>query len=337
MEKNSKIKVSVCISVHNTAHLLPRCLDSIVRQDMDGIEVVLVNNGSTDRSETIMRQFSFKYSSIQWRIITQEDRGLAQGRQIGINNASGEYITFLDADDFVQHSAYRKMYDIAKQYDTDIVECQTVREGKIISSPYVGLKDSKRILRDYFMTNNLPSMLWMRLYHRKLFAKPVLPKIYINNEDMFALPCLLFAANSIYFLNEPLHEYTTDNEASVMKVLTENPACQGKYYQNRLKTLNCIQFVASFIGEDINKIAREYNSYKAYSIVGFIFAYFPRVSLSHKFDDICENLGFESRKEVLDFIKRSLNPSLRIAKRMKSIGFYPTYFLYWLYQKISSK
>lgn len=330
MEKNFEIKLSVCISVHNTAHLLPRCLDSILKQNFKGIEVVLVNNGSTDNSESIMRSYAEKNSEIKWTILAQEDRGLAQGRQTGINNASGEYIAFLDADDYVYPSAYQKMYEKAKTHSADIVECQTFREGKVITSPYEGLYDSHEVLRNHFLTNCIPSMLWMRLYHRKLFIKPVLPDMYVNNEDMFALPCLLYAARSIYFINEPLHEYTTDNEAGVMKVTTTNPAYQEKYYNNRLKALKCIQFVREFIGDDIRNFQREYNSYKANNIISFLFTDFKGKTLSEKFNAISENQDFENRQEVMRFLKKNLNEEVSFNKRIKFCGLYISYFIHWI-------
>lgn len=145
------IKVSVCISVHNTAHLLPRCLDSLLKQTMKDLEIVLVNNGSSDNSEDIMRQYSNHYPQIQWQIIVQEDRGLAQGRQTGINHAIGEYIAFLDADDYVDSHMYGKLYDVAIENSADIVECEVFRDGSILSSPYTGLYDANFIFRDYLL------------------------------------------------------------------------------------------------------------------------------------------------------------------------------------------
>lgn len=112
MNNNMMPKVSVCISVYNTSHLLPRCLDSVVTQSLKEIEVILVNNGSTDNSLQIMEEYQQRFPEMI-KIFSQEDRGLAQGRQSGINNAMGEYITFLDADDYVTEDAYEKMYTTA--------------------------------------------------------------------------------------------------------------------------------------------------------------------------------------------------------------------------------
>ena len=95
---------------------------------------------------------------------------------------------------------YGKLYDVAIENSADIVECEVFRDGSILSSPYTGLYDANFIFRDYLLYNSLHSMLWMRLYKRTLFQKDVMPELYVNNEDMFALPCLLYTAKTIYFL-----------------------------------------------------------------------------------------------------------------------------------------
>ena len=127
MEKSNiePIKVSVCISVHNTAKYLPRCLDSVCVQTLQSLEIVIVNNGSTDNSEEIMHDYASKNPERKFVIISQEDRSLAGGRQSGIDHATGEYIAFLDADDFVAPEAYEKMLLCAERESVDIVEIET--------------------------------------------------------------------------------------------------------------------------------------------------------------------------------------------------------------------
>ena len=97
MEQKDQVKVSVCISVHNTAKYLPRCLDSVCAQTLQSLEIVLVNNGSTDNSEAIMREYAEKHPERRFVILSQEDRSLAGGRLTGINHATGEYILFAGA------------------------------------------------------------------------------------------------------------------------------------------------------------------------------------------------------------------------------------------------
>ena len=125
-------KVSVCISVFNSEKFLKRCIDSILSQTLEEIQIVIVNDGSTDNSGKIIDEYEGLYPD-KLVCVKQENRGLAQGRQMGINNATGQFIAFLDADDYVRKDAYEKMYNSAIKHGVDIVECETVRGDKIIS------------------------------------------------------------------------------------------------------------------------------------------------------------------------------------------------------------
>ena len=91
---SQEVKVSVCISIYNGERFIRKCLDSVVCQTLKEIEIVLVNNGSTDLSLEIMNEYKEIYPNII-RVYSQEDKGLAQGRQTGIDNARGQFLAFL--------------------------------------------------------------------------------------------------------------------------------------------------------------------------------------------------------------------------------------------------
>ena len=216
------IELSICISVHNTADYLPRCLDSIIALDNLEYEIIIVNNGSTDNSEEIMLRYQKKYPNIH--IIRQNDMGLAQGRQTGVNNARGEYITFLDADDYVFNNVYEKAVNYAKSHDLDVVEFCTKRGDLVLKSSMDGIHNSHEVLKEYFWgSKTIYPMMWLRIYKRSLFeSKPVLPKLYVNNEDIFAYPCILFSASQIGFLPDVGHNYSVDNSSAVMTQLRKD-------------------------------------------------------------------------------------------------------------------
>lgn len=306
MEQKDKIKVSVCISVHNTAKYLPRCLDSVCAQTLQSLEIVLVNNGSTDNSEAIMCEYAETHPERKFVIISQEDRSLAGGRQTGINNATGEYITFLDADDLVEPTAYQTMLDCAKREVVDIVEIQTRRDGEIIESNLEGLQDTHQVLKQYFAKGGIQSMLWMRMYKRQLFDKQVLPTIYTNNEDMFAWPCLLYSAKSMFFLKEPLHTYSTDNEGGVMQSETFDPKLIERRFQSRSKALLSIPFFREFTRDGYNEFINEHKQYEARYVFGFLMVSFKNKSLKDKENSAIEALGFKSANELYSFMNQWL-------------------------------
>ena len=267
--KNSPL-ISVIIPVYNVEKYLPRCLDSVCAQTLQSLEIVLVNNGSTDNSEAIMREYAEKHPERRFVILSQEDRSLAGGRLTGINHATGEYITFLDADDLVDATTYQKMLECAEKEGVDIVEIQTRRDAKILESNLKGLQDTHQVLKQYFTKGGIQSMLWMRMFRRSLFAKPVLPTIYTNNEDMFAWPCLLYAAHSIYFLKKPLHTYSTDNEGGVMQSETYDPKLAERRFQSRTKALLSIPFFREYAGDGYCEFIKEHKKYEACYTFGFL-------------------------------------------------------------------
>lgn len=325
------VEVSVCISVHNTAAFLPRCLDSVCAQTLNSLEVVLVNNGSTDNSEDIMRQYAASHPERKFVIIAQEDRGLAQGRQTGINNATGNYITFLDADDFVEPTAYEKMLRAAVDNNADIVQIQTFRGDSVLSSKNTGLCDSHKILKDYFEWDQSTKMLWLKLYRRELFeGKPVLPNMYVNNEDGFAWPCLLFCAKNIYYLNEPLHTYSIDNENAVMHSLFTQKSLAPKLIENRKRILHIIPHVENYIGKDV--LDKEYQPYfnhlKNDILIKFLTPYIYGFSFGDRVDEVKKVLGFTSYKEINSFVKSNLHDkSNKVYRLIKLLGIRNVYYI----------
>lgn len=311
--------VSVCISVHNTAKYLRRCLDSVLAQTLQSIEIVLVNNGSTDNSEEIMREYAAQNPKVKFVIVSQEDRGLAQGRQSGIDNASGEFIAFLDADDLVCPSAYKKLYDLAVSTGSDIAEMQTKRDEKIISSPFSGIVDAKTILETYFSASAyVPQMLWLRIYRKSLFKKPVLPKIYVNNEDNFAFPCLLLMANQVAYLKEPLHIYSTDNENAVMNLLGKpSKEHMDRYIERKKRAIKSVPYVIDFFGEKRHDY-EFFDAYIASNIVEFLADNTYYLNVNDKVDYLVKIFKVDSFKILSDIISKHLLPKnmLYIAARI---------------------
>ena len=106
------IKVSVIVPVYNVEDYLARCLDSLVNQTLKEIEIIVVNDGSPDNSQKIIDKYAKKYLNI--KAYKKENGGLSDARNYGIKKANGEYIAFIDSDDFVTTDMYEKMYQKAK-------------------------------------------------------------------------------------------------------------------------------------------------------------------------------------------------------------------------------
>lgn len=121
------IKVSVIIPVYNTEKYLEKCLESLINQTLEEIEIICVNDGSTDSSADILSRFESKSSKI--KIIHQSNLKQGAARNRGLRIATGEYIGYVDSDDWVDLEYYEKLYNTAKKYDSDIALATNVRIG----------------------------------------------------------------------------------------------------------------------------------------------------------------------------------------------------------------
>ena len=116
------MKVSVIIPVYNTEEYLAQCLNSLVRQTLDDIEILVVDDGSTDGSLKIAKEFEAANPS-KIRVLAKENGGQASARNMALKHATGKYLGFVDSDDWVDTAMYQQMYDVAVREDADIVIC----------------------------------------------------------------------------------------------------------------------------------------------------------------------------------------------------------------------
>ena len=124
-------KVSIIIPVYNTEIYLEKCLESIIRQSLKEIEIIITNDGSSDNSLQIIRAFEEFDKRI--KVINQEKQGQAAARNRGIEIAKGEYIGFVDSDDWIDFDYYEKLYLTAKKYNSDVALADYIRIGNGIT------------------------------------------------------------------------------------------------------------------------------------------------------------------------------------------------------------
>ena len=129
---NKETKVSVIIPVYNTEKYLRQCLDSVVNQTLRDIEIICVDDGSTDGSIEILREYEQKDSRV--KVLCQKNQYAGVARNNGLNYASGEYVFFMDSDDYCCHELLERAVDRAKMVDADIVvfdhECYDESTGR---------------------------------------------------------------------------------------------------------------------------------------------------------------------------------------------------------------
>ncbi len=165
------VKISIIIPIYNVEKYLQQCLESVINQTLEDIEIICVNDGSTDGSQKILEEYSYKDKRI--KIINKKNAGLGAARNTGLEYANGEYIGFVDSDDWIDTTMYEKLYKNAKFYNSDIVICQirVVNEFDELSySPYYDLEcfndDFKNCVFDYKKTKDFITKINVNAYNK---------------------------------------------------------------------------------------------------------------------------------------------------------------------------
>ena len=121
-------KISVIIPVYNVEKYLYRCVDSVLGQTYYNIEVILIDDGSTDSSPEICDEYQKRDKRV--KVIHKKNSGAASSRNIGLSSAKGDYIAFIDSDDYIELDMYENMMKINEEYNCDIVLCDCYKENK---------------------------------------------------------------------------------------------------------------------------------------------------------------------------------------------------------------
>ncbi|MBR6504343.1 MAG: glycosyltransferase [Clostridia bacterium] len=210
-------KVSVIVPVYNTENYIEKCLNSLVNQTLEDIEIIVINDGSTDDSENLIDKFIGKYPN-KIKYYKKENGGLSDARNYGLNYVTGEYIGFIDSDDYIELSMYEKMYKLAQNEQADIVECDFTWEypDKIKIDTGIEYKDKE----DLFTNSRVMAC-------NKIFKKDIIDDIKfpkgLRYEDVEFFYKLLPNVNKIAVLKESLYYYI-QRESSISNLQNERTA-----------------------------------------------------------------------------------------------------------------
>lgn len=165
---NNIIKLSIVAAVYNLEQYLPRCLDSLVNQTLQEIEILCVDDGSTDSAPTIIEEYGKKYPD-KIKVFHKDNGGEFTTRNYGLERASGEYVTFVDTDDYVEPDWAEKLYKAAKENNADIAVCAferiDLKTNKVIATNMTNFGNTVRNLDyddDYILFIN-PAP-WNKIY-----------------------------------------------------------------------------------------------------------------------------------------------------------------------------
>ena len=253
-------KVSLIIPVYNTEKFLERALKSVEKQTFKYFETIIINDGSTDKSAEIIERFAQNNENVT--VINQKNQGLSAARNAGIKKAKGEYIAFLDSDDFLMPTFLSSLYRLASKNNADIAYCAyKLYYDKSGFNIYMPLTPRSKVYSKRQAFGKLISDItfhhfaWNKLYRRTLFTEHDIcfPSMYY--EDVSTTPKLFFFANKVVATSRALYIYRR-HPSSMIASMTD------KKINDFIKSLGIIR-----------NFLEEKNVYKRYKLRFLLYAY----------------------------------------------------------------
>lgn len=220
MEKNS-IKVSVVVLVYNLEKYLPRCLNALVNQTLKEIEILCVDDGSTDSAPQIIDDYAKKYPNLI-KAFHKENGGENTTRNYGLERAVGEYITFVDTDDYMEPKWAETLYEQAKQNDADIAVCGFERidmlTNKVVGKDLLG---GKKIIKNINSKDDFCAFInpapWNKLYKREKIKELRFLNLRCFSDMMF-LASSFTKIKKVVIIPEVLYHYFLRYDSQIHSV-----------------------------------------------------------------------------------------------------------------------
>lgn len=285
-------KISIIVPIYNVEKYLKQCLESILEQTYKNLEIILIDDGTKDSSGMICDDYAKKDNRI--KVIHQKNMGLSGARNTGLKNSTGDLITFVDSDDFIDNKMFETMLLSIKENDADIVECGTIfcdENGNYIKDNTlneVKIYKNEYQIKELLMNEDITTTSWGKLYKRKLFKNFEFP-LEKYHEDTFTTYKLLHLSKKTTVLNKGFYHYR-QVDGSIM-----NSSFKLKHLDSIEATLERSKF-----------IEKNYPEYKKYDYANIVYScckVYERILLSDFYDKkIIKNLQNLIRKYLIYFL-----------------------------------
>lgn len=263
------MKVSVIVPVYNVERYLDKCLDSLAHQTLKDIEIIIVNDGSPDKSQNIIDKYTKKYRN--FKSFQKENGGLSSARNYGIQYAHGDYIAFLDSDDYVKYDMYEKMYlkAVSNNYDLVVCDINYLYPNKTIRVSS-GIKEDTQNIKKAYLT--IHPAAWNKLFKKELFNNNIYFKEGIWFEDVEFIYRMLPFIKSIGVILEDFNQYV-QREGSITSSVSP------KIYDYVSNMNGIIDFYKD------REIYDEYKRELEYVYVRYLYATFIRSIKKYNYDE----------------------------------------------------
>lgn len=236
MKTNSQYpSISVIVPIYKAESYIHRCIDSILNQTFSDFELILVNDGSPDKSGDICNEYAQKDKRV--KVFHQSNHGIGYTREFALQQAKGEYIQFVDSDDWIDSTMLQIMFEKASTENCDVVNCGFIEVLPNESKKHIFNYTNKEIFLQDIIANQW-GVLWKLLFKRDLITSHdihFLPNID-NGEDYFFVTCCLLEAKQIGFIESCLYYYnrTNTNSTTSASTLSEDKIIQQVYATKRV-------------------------------------------------------------------------------------------------------
>lgn len=318
------VLVSVVVPAYNVEKFLPKCIDSLLGQTHNNLDIIIVDDGSTDKTGEIADQYAEKYDNI--RCIHKENGGLSDTRNAGLKHAKGEYVVFFDSDDWVENNVIEENLQCMIQNNVEVVVWGYYTDfsndnGEVVKSVRVTSKDilcQKNQNPEVFLNENVLGLVgyaWNKMYSMKLLKKNrfVFTKGLSLVEDIVFNVPVLIAAEKVYFNGSAYTHYMQRGRVTL----------GNKYYNNflELKLLACDKRRELLTGFGLSKQKSENVLWTNY-----LYAFISTIRMINRQNNLKNNAKMEMSKVVVNkWQKCSYSKKVR-SKNCRTI------ILFWMFR-----
>jgi len=211
--------VSIIIPIFNVESYIRRCIESLLSQTYQNFEIILVDDGSPDKCPQICDEYAAKDARI--KVIHKQNGGQAEARNLGLDVATGDYILFLDSDDYIHQDTIGDMLEIAEKESADIVQCTFIRGAENQFPTITKTKETEEYDNHSIFYSRIQKIIvWGKLYKRELWDNIRMPVGKLNYEDDATTWKLYYRSKKTVFVNTPYYYYFINPDSTM--------ACQHK-------------------------------------------------------------------------------------------------------------
>ncbi len=225
--ENSNFKVSIVMPVYNVERYLPTCMESIVKQTLPDIEIIVVNDGSPDNSIKILEDYQSRFPN-RMKVFTTENHGVSHARNFGLKHATGEYVLYVDSDDYIELDMCEKLYNRAIQDNSDIVICgrynvyEREHIGEVtkeITGTFL-INHNFRLVDEKYELAHISPFPWDKLFRRSILEGLEFPE-KMRFEDLVLVFEACCKADRISVIEEPLYNYRRTTQGGFLASFSE--------------------------------------------------------------------------------------------------------------------